>query len=101
MQKKLIILKIILAILFVGCLFDMPYGYYQFIRLAGVVGFGVLAYDQYHKNTFWFSLWLISAVLINPFFKVHLDRFLWNAIDVTWAVCLVFSLFQSRKNIQE
>ena len=42
-------IKIILSILLFICLADLPYGYYQFIRFAGLVGFGFLAYEA-HQN---------------------------------------------------
>jgi hypothetical protein len=38
-------IKIVLAVLFFICLFDMPYGYYQFVRFAGLIGFAILAYQ--------------------------------------------------------
>ena len=31
-------IKIILAFLFVLCLAQMPYGYYQFVRFSGLIG---------------------------------------------------------------
>ena len=36
-------IKIILAILFFICLADMPYGYYQIVRFAGMLGFVFLS----------------------------------------------------------
>ena len=44
-------IKIILAILFFLCLADMPYGYYQFVRFAGLIGFVILAYTPTHDLT--------------------------------------------------
>jgi len=41
-MEKLI--KIVLAILFFLCLVDMPYGFYHFVRLSGLIGFVFLAY---------------------------------------------------------
>ncbi len=87
------IIKVILAVLFVGCLFDMPYGYFQLIRFLGMVGFGILAFNQYQKNQGWFLTWLVSAFLINPIFKISLGREIWNVVDVIWAVLLIASIF--------
>jgi len=42
--------KIVLAILFFLCLADMPYGYYQFVRFAGLVGFTILAYQAHEQG---------------------------------------------------
>ena len=45
-----IIIKITLSILFLLCLFNMPYGYYQATRFIGMVGFLLLAYSTYEGN---------------------------------------------------
>ena len=92
-------LKLGLAILFLVCLFNMPYGYYQLVRFLGMVGFAVLAYQNYQKNQTWFVIWLASALLINPFIKVSLGRSLWNVADVVWAILLVWSIFEDRRQV--
>ncbi len=97
MEKRNQIIKIVLTVLFIGCLFDWSYGYYQLVRFLGMVGFGILAYDNYEKNRTWFIIWLSSAILINPIFKIALGRELWNIIDVIWAVLLIASIFIERK----
>jgi len=97
MPKTLQILKIVLAILFVVCLFDMNYGYYQLVRFLGMVGFGILAYNIYKINQIWFLIWLSSAILINPIFKIALGRELWNIIDVVWAILLIISIFTDKR----
>jgi hypothetical protein len=43
-------IKIILAILFFLCLADMPYGFYQFVRFAGLIGFAILAYQAHEQG---------------------------------------------------
>ncbi|GHT43811.1 hypothetical protein FACS189438_1710 [Bacteroidia bacterium] len=96
-HKIELIIKVSLTILFLGCLFSFPYGYYQLVRLLGTVGFGILAYNQYQKNQAWFIVWLSSAILINPVFKISLGRGLWNVIDIIWAILLITSMFFSRQ----
>jgi len=96
-MDKTIIIKIILSILLLVCLLDMPYGYYQLTRFLGLIGFGVLAFKNYQKNQTWFIIWISSAILINPFFKIALGRDIWNVIDVIWAVLLIWSVFIVRK----
>lgn len=93
MYKKLNIIKIILIFLFIGCLFDWEYGYYQLVRFLGMVGFGILAFNSYEKNKTWFLIWLSSAILINPIFKIALGRELWNIVDIIWAILLMVSIF--------
>ncbi len=97
MKKTEILIKILLAILFVGCLFDWEYGYYQLVRFLGMVGFAILAYGQYKKNDTWFVIWLASAILINPIFKISLGREIWNIVDIIWAFLLVGSIYINKQ----
>ena len=98
MTKKTLIIKIVLAILFVGCLFDWSYGYYELVRFLGMVGFGILAYDNYENNKTWFVIWLSSAILIDPIFKIALGREFWNIVDIIWAILLIVSIFIKTEN---
>ena len=98
-MNKIKAIKIILSILFLICLLDMPYGYYQFVRFIGMIGFGLLAFENYQNNQTWFVIWISSALLINPFFKIALGRDMWNIVDVIWAVLLIMSLILNKKNV--
>ncbi len=85
--------KLLLSILFLCCLLDMPYGYYQFIRVLGLTGFIILAYfDSKKENKVLMIIWICSAILINPLIKIPLGRTIWNVVDVIWAVFLVITL---------
>lgn len=97
MNIKLLFIKIILAVLFIACLLDWDYEYYQLIRFLGMVGFGLLAYNDYEKNKTWFIIWFSSAILINPIFKIALSRELWNIIDIIWAILLILSIFVNKE----
>ena len=101
MTKTILIIKIILGILFLGCLLDWNYGYYQFVRFSGMVGFGVLAYDEYKKSRTWAVIWLSSAILINPIIKIALGRELWNIIDVIWVILLIISSSAKSPDFEE
>ncbi|ENA1795724.1 hypothetical protein ABF176_002572 [Flavobacterium psychrophilum] len=93
-------LKIILAILFLLCLFKMPFGYYQFIRLFGFISFAYLAYKD-NNNPLIFIIWCFSAILINPFYKIYFGKIHWNIIDVLWAIILVASIFFKNKKVEK
>ncbi len=88
------IIKIVLAVLFFLCLADMPYGYYQFVRFAGLVGFAILAYqaNQQGKQTE-MIIYGALALLFQPFFKIALGRELWNIVDVVVGIGLLTSIF--------
>ena len=84
------IIKIILASILFLCLLKMPYGYYQFVRIACFVGFAYLAYTEYlAKNYFQIIACIAAAILLNPFDKVHFERELWNKIDLLLAIVLI------------
>ena len=62
-----------------------------------MVGFAILAYGQYKKNDTWFVIWLASAILINPIFKISLGKEIWNIVDIIWAVLLIGSIFLTKQ----
>ena len=84
------ITKLILALLLAGCLLKMPYGYYQFIRIAGCVGFFYLAYEELKLNRFITGIFcVVCAILLNPVYKIYFSRKIWNIIDVIIAAILI------------
>lgn len=85
-----IVIKSIIAILLIGCLLKMPYGYFQFIRIAGCIGFVYLAYTEFEKKNMVTGISCAGiAILLNPIFKIHFTRHLWNTIDVIIAILLI------------
>ena len=94
--KTIVLIKIALIILFSLCLLKWQYGFYQFVRFFGMIGFGILAYNDYKKNTNLFLIWISSLILINPFFKIILGREIWNIIDIIWVMILLYSLIKKK-----
>ena len=87
------IIKFSLAILLFICLLDMPYGYFQLVRYAALIGFSLLAFNSYKSgNERRAIVYVCLAVLFQPFFKVALGRTLWNMVDVITGVWLLLSL---------
>ena len=91
-------IKILLAILFFLCLADMPYGFYQFVRFAGLIGFAILAYqaNQQGRQTE-MIIYGGLALLFQPFFKIALGRQMWNIVDVVVGIGLLISIFMKPK----
>jgi hypothetical protein len=86
-------IKILLAILFFLCLADMPYGYYQILRIVSMIGFSILAfYSAESKNYPEAFLFIGLVLLFQPFEKIALGRTLWNIVDFIVAVFLLFRL---------
>jgi len=87
-------IKIVLSILFFLCLADMPYGFYQLVRFAGLIGFAILAYqaNQQGRQTE-MIIYGGLALLFQPFFKIALGREIWNIVDVVVGIGLLISIF--------
>ena len=93
-----IFIKLLLSALLLLCLAPMPYGYYQLVRFAALLGFALLAYQAFedgrHKEMIIYGA---LALLFKPFIKVALGRQIWNVVDVIVGLGLLASLFWQRK----
>jgi hypothetical protein len=91
-------IKIILAILFFLCLADMPYGFFQFVRFATLIGYAVLAYHANQQRRQTEMIIFVGLVLLfQPFFKIALGRQMWNIVDVVVGIGLLISIFLKPK----
>ena len=96
------LIRIILAIILFLCLADMPYGYYQFVRFAAMIGFGILAFQSVESENKTFVIVCGAlALLFQPFFKIALGRELWNVVDVIVGVGLIISLFINKQQTKD
>lgn len=87
------VIKIVLAALLVLCLADMPYGYFQFVRFAGMLVFGYFAYTANERGSKVEAVvFVVLAVLFQPLIKISLGREIWNIVDVIVAVGLLLTL---------
>ncbi|MBS1650708.1 MAG: hypothetical protein JSU07_01740 [Bacteroidetes bacterium] len=90
-------IKIILSVLFLVCLFKMPYGYYQVVRLVGFVGFILLAYKSYTDKAINMAIIYCGlALLFQPLFKIALGRTIWNVVDVLVSIFLIATIFYNQ-----
>lgn len=95
------IVKIVVAVLLLICLADMPYGFYQIVRFAAMAAFAYLAYDYFKQNRDGLAVvFVLLALLFQPFFKVSLGRAMWNCVDIVVAIGLFYLIVQgfSKKN---
>ena len=75
------------------CLLPMRYGYFQLVRFGALIGFGLLAYqaNEHGKKTE-MLIFVVLALLFQPFLKIALGRQLWNVIDVLIGISLLLSM---------
>ena len=93
------IIKLILIVLLLVCLFDMPYGYFQLVRFIALLSFGYLAYNSYQENNNLFtSIYVSLAILFQPLLKISLGREIWNIVDIVVALFLIVSIFLKNKS---
>lgn len=94
-------IKLFLTILLFGCLIDFPYGYYQFVRFAALLGFTYLAFNANEKGfSYEVFIYVALAILFQPFIKIALGRTIWNIVDVIVGVLLLLSLATRKKDKQ-
>jgi len=93
------LIKIFLSTLFLLCLLDMPYGYFQLVRYLAMAIFGYLAYESYKQNhEKEVILYIALGILFQPIFKIALGRTIWNLVDVIVAIFLIYSVIKTNKS---
>jgi hypothetical protein len=91
------LLTIFISILLFLCLADMPYGYYEFVRFAAATFFAFAAYQENERGKSELVIvFIILALLFQPFFKIALGRTLWNIVDVVVGLGLIG--YNAKKN---
>lgn len=81
------------AALLLLCLLDMPYGFFVLVRFIATAAFCFFAFEEYQDgNKDRMILFIILAVLFQPFLKISLGRVIWNIVDVAVAGYLVYLL---------
>ncbi len=95
-------IKIILAAFFFICLANLPYGFYQFVRFAALVGFAILAYHAGQKeDKIQMIIYISLGILFQPLIKIALGRQIWNIVDVIVGLALLASIFIKPKSANE
>lgn len=93
-----VILKFLLIILFLLCFHDgLPYWYFTFLRTFGMIAFYWLYFAEKEKPI-WKAIWIISIIVIQPFFPVEMRRENWLAVDVFWIILLLIGIFENLMN---
>ena len=65
------LIKIILAASLLLCLLNMPYRYYQYVRIISCITFGFLAYKATEEeNNNEIFIFFVLALLFQPFLKI-------------------------------
>ena len=83
---------IVAGLMLIGALLQMPYGYYQLLRLVvcTVSAFGTWVAVRSNSPGWSIALGLLT-LLFNPLFPVYFDRGNWAIIDMLAAGVIMFS----------
>lgn len=91
-------IKFVLAGLLFICLLDMPYWYYQFVRVAATLVFVILAMQSYKlKSNPMTVAFIVLAILFQPIEKIAFGREIWNALDVLIGASLIYLAWKEKK----
>lgn len=81
-------------------MFDMPYGYYQLLRVGVCVVSAMVAYRAYEaSNSKLAWTFAVSALIYNPIAPLALGRELWTFVNLATIGALIWGLvsLQSHK----
>ena len=85
--------KLFLSLLLFLCLLDRPYSFFQGVRFIALIGFAILSYEAFQEGyKIEVIVYVLLALLFQPFFKIALGRELWNVVDVIVAIGLITSM---------
>lgn len=88
------LIKIALAALILITILHIPWGWFRLFRYFSLVGFSILAYYAYErKNIPLVILYLVLAMIFQPFWLLPMGPLPWHALDVAVAAGLVLSVF--------
>lgn len=90
---------IICGLLLFFATFNLPIGYYTFLRISVLIG--ALLVIKSHKNKkvlFWQILFGLIAILFNPFFPIYLYiKNVWIFIDLACGLLFLIQAFTLKK----
>ncbi len=81
----------------------LPYGYYQFLRLAVCAAAVYCSWQEFENDVRgWGWLFIVVAILFNPVAPIHLDRSVWFFLDLGSGVLFIASVVAwKRRNTQK
>jgi hypothetical protein len=71
----------------------LPYGYYNFLRLAVSISSLISGYVAFKKNESVSAVVVVSGIILilfNPVFPVHLTKGVWAFLDIAAAAWFIF-----------
>lgn len=90
-MKYLIIIAALLC--FIG-IFELPYGYYTFLRIIVSFMALVIIVNEFRSRSFWFIAFLLILILFNPVFPVYLYlKPIWIIADIVVGLLFLYYFY--------
>ena len=78
-----------------------PYGYFTLLRIVVCATCAYLAIRAFAKGTFpWVWVLGVTAVIYNPFLRIHLTRGIWSAANVATIIMLILTFWHLRDDTE-
>ena len=76
---------------------NLPYWYYKALRyLICCIGIYGTYLNNKCKNIKWVCIFVVIAVIFNPFFKINIEKGAWELIDIIAAICCFITFFKGK-----
>ncbi len=92
-------LPYLLLLLIAGAFCDMPYGYYQFLRIS--IFIASLYYLLCGFETSIKFGWIIFAILYNPIIPLYFKRNNWEIINIATVVFILLWIYNTKKQTKK
>ena len=77
------LLKLITSGMLFLAIFQLPYGYYNLLRLVVTISSGISSFNAYEDEKVGIAIiFAIICLLFNPIFPIYLDKSMWIPIDI-------------------
>lgn len=98
-----VFLLIVAGILFLA-LFQLPIGYYTFLRIMVTVGSILVIIAEFNKTSInqWVIVFGIIAILFNPLIPIHLhNKYNWVLIDIVSGLLFIIKALSGNNKQKE
>jgi hypothetical protein len=96
LDQALMVLKVVLALLLIGCLFNVSRDYYRVVRLIVFVMAVWITYIEYYKGVYVASaICLITAIMFNPVAPIFIPQYQWLLFYAALAIgCIGWVVYE-------
>lgn len=99
-----IITKLTASLLLFLAIFNLPYGYYTFLRIIIFLIAGWCLFDEYNTigklTLVWRIIFVLIALIFNPVLPIYLSKDVWQIIDIICSILFLVSAVFKREDIK-